>query len=160
MSDLAVSIRDFRWWDVPAVHAIEQSSFPDTAWSTETFWSELAGVPESRRYWVGEKDGEVVGYVGLMVIAPDAEIQTIAVSSAHRAKGTGATLLTTAVEEARARQCSQLRLEVAADNQQAHRLYEQHGFETVARRSNYYGQGRDALILRIRLSQHDDVVTQ
>lgn len=154
-----MDIRDFRWWDVPAVHAIEQSSFPNTAWSIETFWSELAGVPETRRYWVGEHDGEVVGYVGLMVIAPDADIQTIAVSAVHRARGIGGKLLTTAMSEARARQCSQLRLEVAADNESARRLYEQSGFETVARRSNYYGQGRDALIMRARLSVRHDRAT-
>jgi ribosomal-protein-alanine N-acetyltransferase len=138
------------------VQAIEQSSFSDTAWSTETFWSELAGVPDTRRYWVGEEDGEVVGYVGLMVIHPDADIQTIAVSSTHRAAGIGGRLLSTAVDEARARRCSQLRLEVSADNEPARHLYERHGFETVARRSNYYGQGRDALILRLRLSNHHD----
>ena len=154
MSGAAVRIRDFRWWDVPAVQGIEQSSFPDTAWSTETFWSELAGVPETRRYWVGESDGEVIGYVGLMVIVPDADIQTIAVASTHRARGIGARLLSTAMAEARARRCSQLRLEVAADNEPARRLYEHHGFETVARRSNYYGQGSDALILRLHLSGH------
>ena len=44
--------------------AMETSLFPD-AWSVETFWSELAGVPETRHYVVAEVEGALVGYGGL-----------------------------------------------------------------------------------------------
>jgi ribosomal-protein-alanine N-acetyltransferase len=146
-----VTIRDMHWWDAPAVHAIEVTSFPETAWSVETLWAELAGVPDTRRYWVAESADQIVGYAGFMVVAADADVQTIAVSSAHRSRGIGTALLETAIAEATRRHCSHVMLEVAADNLDAGRLYERHGFETIARRSSYYGAGRDALVMRARL---------
>ncbi len=57
-----------RWPDIPSVHRIEQASFPETAWSVESFWGELAGVPASRWYLVAEVGRTVVGYGGLMAV--------------------------------------------------------------------------------------------
>ena len=145
-------VRIMRWWDVPAVHDIETRSFPGTAWSIETFWTELAGVPETRRYWVAEVGGTVVGYAGVMVVGNEADVQTIAVAPDHRGAGLGAELLSQVVTEAQQRNCRQVMLEVAADNEAALRLYERNGFEPLAKRSNYYGRGRDALVMRARLS--------
>jgi len=147
-----VTIRDMRWWDISAVHAIEVTSFTETAWLVETLWAELAGVPDTRRYWVAELDNQIVGYAGLMVVGSDADVQTIAVSGDHRSRGIGTALLATAMAEATRRHCSQVMLEVAADNVEASRLYERNGFETIARRSSYYGAGRDALVMRVRLA--------
>jgi ribosomal-protein-alanine N-acetyltransferase len=152
-----LSIRDLHWWDVPTVHAIEQEAFPDTAWSIETFWSELAGVPETRRYWVAEDEGVVVGYAGVSVIAPDADVQTIAVSGDHRRRGVGSLLLNAAMTEARDRGCHHLMLEVAADNTSARRLYDRHGFDPIAQRSSYYGKGSDALVMRAGLPSPHEV---
>ncbi len=147
----AVQVRPMRWWDVPQVHDIEVRSFPDTAWSIETFWAELAGIPETRRYWVAEVAGSVVGYAGVMVVGPEADVQTIAVAPEHRGTGLGASLLVQVIDEALRRECGQVMLEVAADNEAALRLYERHGFTPLAKRSNYYGPGRDALVMRSRL---------
>ena len=148
----SAQVRIMRWWDVPAVHDIETRSFPDTAWSIETFWIELAGVPETRRYWVAEVGGAVVGYAGVMVVGNEADVQTIAVAPDHRGAGLGASLLSQVVTEAQQRNCSQIVLEVAADNEAALHLYERYGFEPLAKRSNYYGRGRDALVMRVRLT--------
>lgn len=144
-------VRAMRWWDIAPVHAIEVLAFPDTAWSPENFWGELAGVPETRSYWVAEVETGVAGYVGLMAVAHEADIQTIAVAPEHRGSGLGDALLGRALTEAADRRCSQVMLEVAADNNDAHRLYERHGFTAIAKRSNYYGRGRDALVMRVRL---------
>ena len=147
----AVTVRAMRWPDLDAVRPIETASFGSTAWSTETFWAELAGVPDSREYWVALEAGRIVGYAGVRVVPPDAEVQTIARSLDAAARGIGDRLLVHAVNEAVRRGCTQLLLEVAADNETARRLYERHGFEQIARRSGYYGSGRDALVMRRRL---------
>ena len=84
-----------------------------------------------------------------MVIAPDADIQTIAVAVAHRGRGIGGRLMVTAMAEAQPGGAVELMLEVEADNEPARSLYEHHGFETLARRSSYYGPGRDALVMRL-----------
>jgi ribosomal-protein-alanine N-acetyltransferase len=141
-----------RWTDLPGVHQIERTAFPDSAWSLETFWAELARCPQTRAYWVAERDGELAGYVGLMALPPDADVQTIAVSAPHRRRGVAGRLLDAAVDEAVHRSCASLMLEVGASNDAAIALYRRHGFEQVGRRASYYGPGRDAVLMRRRLS--------
>ena len=150
-------MRHMAWPDLPAVHAIEESSFPTTAWSMETFWSELAGVPDTRCYWVAVERDQVVGYTGLMASPPDSDIQTIAVAVTHRGRGVGDQLMVTVIAEATRRRCRWLMLEVEADNDPARSLYERHGFEALARRTSYYGPGHDALVMRRSLGKPDEV---
>jgi ribosomal-protein-alanine N-acetyltransferase len=146
-----IDVRPMRWPDIERVHRIELECFPDTAWSKEAFWAELARSPHTRAYWVAEHGDELVGYVGLMAVPPDADIQTLAVDGSHRRRGVGSRLLAAAVAEAEHRGCGSLMLEVAASNTAAQRLYERRGFEPLARRSSYYGPGRDALVMRMAL---------
>ncbi|MCZ3388750.1 MAG: ribosomal protein S18-alanine N-acetyltransferase [Actinomycetia bacterium] len=144
-------LRRMRWWDIDAVHALEERVFAETAWSRETFWSELAGVPQTRHYVVVASGEPIVGYAGLMAIGPDADVQTLAVASDYQRQGVGAQLLDSLIDEAKLRCCSRLTLEVAAASEPARRLYLRRGFEVIARRSGYYGPGADALIMRLRV---------
>jgi [ribosomal protein S18]-alanine N-acetyltransferase len=89
-----------RWWDLPAVQALETRLFPHDAWSPEQFWSELAGVPESRHYLVAETGGEIVGYAGLAAAGGDADVQTLAVAPARQRAGAGGVLLQALLDEA------------------------------------------------------------
>ncbi len=144
-------LRPMRWWDIDAVHALEEQAFTETAWSPETFWSELAGVPESRLYVVAASGERIVGYAGLMAVGSDADVQTLTVAAENQRQGVGAQLLASLIDEAKCRGCSRLTLEVAASNEPAQRLYLRQGFEVIARRSGYYGEGADAMIMRLRL---------
>lgn len=140
-----------RWWDVADVHAIETALFPDP-WTVETFWSELAHVPETRHYLVAEDDGEVVGYAGLVVTGPQADVQTLAVRTDRQGRGEGGTLLRALLEEARRRGAAEVLLEVRAENAAAQALYSRHGFERIGLRRGYYRPGgTDAYVLRLRL---------
>jgi ribosomal-protein-alanine N-acetyltransferase len=143
-----VITRPMRWWDIPAVMAIEESAFPTTAWSPSQFWSELA--QPDRTYFVTESADRVVAYAGVMVRPPTADVQTIAVEPGHRGQGTGRDLLIRMLGVAEASGCTEVLLEVSADNAPAVGLYETEGFEVIARRSSYYAPGRDALIMRRR----------
>lgn len=145
-----VTVREMRWWDIPAVHGIEVAVFPDTAWSAAQFWSELAR--DNRTYLVAESADAIIGYAGAMVSRPTADIQTIAVESGHRGRGVARDLLGRLLTVAEAAGCTEVLLEVGADNTPAIALYESEGFEVIARRSSYYGPGRDALIMRRRNS--------
>jgi len=149
------TIRAMHWWDVPAVHEIEQDVFDALPWSQETFFSELSGVPETRWYAVATLGDSVVGYVGLMTVGGEADIQTLARARSVAGSGVGQLLLDAATARANERSCFQLLLEVRADNQAARHLYERNGFEAMARRSNYYGHGEDAVVMRRRLRGGD-----
>jgi len=142
-------LRAMRWWDVEDVVALERALFGDTAWSAETFWSELA-APD-RWYAVLEEDDEVRGYAGLMCPGAEADVQTIAVAPGAQGGGRGGLLLDALVAEAAGRGATSLLLEVRADNAAAIGLYERRGFERIALRRGYYQPGDvDAQIMRLR----------
>ena len=149
------SLRRFRWWDVEAAHALETELFPD-AWSVETFWSELAHVPETRHYVVAEDAGALVGYAGLAVVGNQADVQTIAVAPAGQGQGLGRVLLDALVVEGRRRAATEVLLEVRDDNESAQALYRRAGFERIGvRRAYYQPGGTDALVLRLKLRGRD-----
>ncbi|HUV48447.1 MAG TPA: ribosomal protein S18-alanine N-acetyltransferase [Actinomycetes bacterium] len=156
-TDLTV-VRPMRWWDIAGVHDVEARAFPDTAWSVESFWSELAGVPDTRHYLVAESGEQIIGYAGLMAIGRDADVQTLAVAPDSRGAGLGARLLDELLNEARRRGCSRVTLDVASTGKDAQGLYRARGFDVIGRRSSYYGSGVDALIMRRRLTPTAPVV--
>lgn len=141
-------IRPMRWWDVPDVMTIEELVFAATAWSTAQFWSELAH--DDRVYLVAESARGIVAYAGAMVRPPTADIQTIAVAQTARGRGIARDLLGRLLATAAESGCSEVLLEVSADNADAIGLYESEGFEVIARRTSYYAPGLDALIMRRR----------
>ena len=151
----AVTLRAMRWWDVEAVGELERELFAHDPWSAEQFWGELARVPESRWYAVHEDADGIDGYVGLYTVPPEADVQTIAVAPRSQGVGLGRELLHALVAEARRRGCVQLFLEVRTDNASAIALYERTGFTREGRRTDYYGPGLDALVMRLRL--HDGI---
>lgn len=141
--------------DIATLVSVEQELFPsDPPWSAEQFRDELDGVPETRWYVVAETlEGELAGYAGLMAGIDTADIQTIAVLPAYRRQGLGRSLLDALIAEARRRRVADILLEVRADNEAARALYHARGFEQIARRRGYYGNGRhDGLVLRRRLT--------
>ncbi len=147
---IVTDVRVMRWWDIPVVMAIEEDVFPDTAWSPAQFWSELA--QDDRTYLVADRADRIVAYGGVMVRPPTADIQTIAVDPGHRGQGIARDLLTRLLAVADAGSCTEVLLEVRADNTAAIALYASSGFEAIASRASYYGPGLDALIMRRRAS--------
>ena len=141
-----------RWWDIEALPGIERALFGADAWSAEQFWSELAGVPATRWYVVAAEPApageEVVGYTGLAVAGGTADVQTMAVRPDRQGRGLGVQLLDALLAEAARRECTEIFLEVRADNAAARALYALRGFAEVAVRRRYYADGTDALVLR------------
>lgn len=159
MSSEAVRLRPMRWWDVEDLLPIERELFGASAWSAETFWSELA--QRATRYYLVAEDGAgaagdgagagLFGYAGLMLSGAQADVQTIAVAASAQGRGVGAVLLQALVDEALRRGAGALLLEVRADNEPAIRLYRRFGFAQLAVRRGYYQPGDvDALVMRRR----------
>ncbi len=144
----SVQIRPMRWWDIPAVTALEQTLFPTDAWSEEQFWGELA--QQTRLYLTAERAGHVIGYAGAFVLAPDSDLQTIAVDPSVQGAGTGRRLLTELMALVSELGAESMMLEVRADNSRAITMYERMGFERISTRARYYADGTDAQIWRRR----------
>ncbi len=141
-----VTVEPMRWWHVAQVAALEADLFPHDRWSAEQFWGELA--QPTRRYVVALSDGQVVGYAGLFVLAPDADVQTIAVRADQQGSGVGRRLLAELLRMATIEGATQVLLEVRADNARALDLYARAGFTRISQRRGYYPDGGDADILR------------
>ncbi len=141
-----------RWWHIEDIAALEQEVFADTAWSPAQFWGELART--NRTYFVlldsDAKSESVCGYAGLATVPPEGDIQTVALAPRIQGMGWGGRLVAALLAEARLQGCTSVLLEVADGNDAAVKLYEREGFDVIARRSSYYGPGRDALIMRWR----------
>lgn len=97
----------------------------------------------------GESGG---GFILFRIVADEAEVLTLAVSPECRHRGLGGRLLQAALDGAQARGALRMFLEAASENTTALSLYAGAGFAQVGRRSGYYPDGSDALVLRRDLS--------
>lgn len=96
--------------------------------------------------------GTIIGFAGMMVIADEAELLNIVVSSLYRRKGIASRLLKQLLDDARGRQAYRMLLEVRESNDGARRLYEQNQFFVIGKRKAYYNNPtEDALIMESML---------
>jgi [ribosomal protein S18]-alanine N-acetyltransferase len=110
---------------------------------------ELSQQPATRYYLVAEEDEALVGYAGLLAAGEQADVLTIAVATSQWGQGIGSRLLAALLAEARQRDCTEMFLEVRADNLRAQRLYKWFGFAEIGIRRGYYQpSGTDAIVMR------------
>lgn len=129
---------------LPVAAEIHRRCFAD-AWTADALRLLLC-MPGSFGFIIGED--MPAGFVLARVAAAEAEILTIAVLPEARRAGRGGQLLDAAVDDARQAGAAALFLEVASDNTAAITLYGSRQFHPVGRRANYYGENRDATVLR------------
>ena len=94
---------------------------------------------DDARIFVAEVNGQIAGAVSLWIgprlnwTTPEAWIPDLYVDPAFRRRGAARALLDACAAEARRRGCHRLRLESGHHRAEAHRLYEDFGFEHYAR---------------------------
>ena len=154
-----VVLRPMTMADLPVVHRLERTLFPEDPWSEEMLRGELADQPRTRHYVVAEDaGGEIVGYAGLASVGGQADVQTIGVVPGRRGAGIGAALLTELIDEAVRRGDEGLFLEVRVDNAPARRLYERFGFAQIGVRERYYQPADvDAAVMYRRLRERPPI---
>ena len=130
---------------------LERELFPEDAWSAGHVLVRARGPatpgppPVHRRRGPGRR---IAGYAGLMAVAAEGDVQTIAVTSGTGERaGAGCSPGWCGGREAG---CDGLLLEVRVDNARAQRLYERFGFDPVGIRRSYYQPIEvDALVMRL-----------
>ena len=149
-----VRLREMRQPDMPRILALEQTLFPEDAWTPEMYAAEFAQPASRRLYLVAEEGDTLIGYAGMMFTGgPQADVVTLAVDPAHWGRGTGTALLSALVDEAARRGCTEVLLEVREDNPRARRLYLREGFTEVGIRRGYYQpSGVNAVVMRKALA--------
>jgi ribosomal protein S18 acetylase RimI-like enzyme len=102
-------------------------------------------------FHVAKIGGKVVGYALTARHANDgqtAELYSLVVSSRHRRKGIGRSLVEASIDWAARQSCATLKLTVEPDNKAAVKLYERVGYTQISRVNDYYGPGADRLIMQ------------
>jgi [ribosomal protein S18]-alanine N-acetyltransferase len=140
-------VEPMRRRDVAAIQTIEQVSYPKP-WSAAVFQSEIEMARRGERHYVvARRDGQLVGYAGLMFVVGDAHVTNIACAPAQQRSGVATRLLAELAWEAIRRECSALTLEVRVSNVGAQALYSRFGFAPVGVRKNYYENVEDAIVM-------------
>ena len=93
--------------------------------------------------------GRLVGVATGAVAVDDADVHVVVVHPEHRRRGIGRALTAALCRAFVAVGARRVLLEVRSGNAPARALYAALGFEEVARRSSYYGDGNDALVLAL-----------
>jgi ribosomal-protein-alanine N-acetyltransferase len=139
--------------DIPTLVLLDKEYFPYSPWSPAQFKEEFAGIPSTRFFELAISDNEIVGYVG--VFAPGdgavADLLTVTVVNGFRRLGIAKKLISDIESYCQTKGSSAIMLEVAVDNTDAISLYENLGYLQISTRSNYYGSGKDALVMQKEL---------
>ena len=135
--------------DVPALTALEQEIFGADAWTAEQVAEEVDG--EDRRVVVAEVDGRPVGYAMTRRSWDVLDLLRIAVLPDHRRDGVATRLLVETQALGRDDGAHRMLLEVSATNQAAVKFYAARDFVQIDRRTRYYKDGSDALVMRATL---------
>jgi len=137
--------------DLPVLVSMERVLFADSPWSMGQFKEEFKGVPNSRYFLVATNDeDEIVGYAAVLVVAPgvEADVLTVAVLPEYARQGIASHFMNELEKWSKGKQALAMMLEVGVANSGAIALYEKLGYQTIATRKNYYGQGLDAFVMR------------
>lgn len=97
-------------------------------------------------YFAYVVDSEMVGFISYSILYERAELNYIYVKTEYRGSKVGTLLLENMFEKCNSVGVKNITLEVRESNIAAIKLYESKGFETVAKRSNYY-QSEDGLLM-------------
>lgn len=148
-----VEIRNLAQSDLATIIGFVELVEEAPRWPSETFVQMLSGEFRTRRVaLVATVAGEVVGFAVASLVAPEAELENIAVSPEAQRRGIGRLLLSELAGELKQSGIETLHLEVRISNSAAIGLYKSSGFNETGRRPRYYSDPvEDALLMTLHL---------
>ena len=133
--------------DLDQIVEIEKASMA-SPWSKELFEEELKR--DVARYFVGEMNGQVVGYMGYWVAPQEAHIINLAIAPRFRQMGLGFEMMEYCLRFAYNNGARLATLEVRESNEAAQKLYEKMNFRTVAIRKKYYSDNQENAVVMLK----------
>ncbi len=126
---------------------LDGDGFPDNPWGLDT-WTGLFDKHELRVYLTLFGD-QLVGFVAVTLIPPEAELLRIGVKTEFRRRSIGASQIKRMLSDLESENIETVFLEVRQDNLSACELYRECGFKRIGNRKNYYrSPSCDAMIFR------------
>jgi ribosomal-protein-alanine N-acetyltransferase len=149
-----IVVKPMKEADLDEVLVVEAASFP-SPWSRQHFLGELAS-PLSFPLVARTADETIVGYICSMLVLDEGTILNVAVRPGFRSRGIGRLLVESALNEFREMGAAFVALEVRPTNLAAFSLYESLGFIITGRRSAYYANGEDAVLMEYDMKRHGE----
>lgn len=150
-----IRIRRMDFADIVAVVGIEQSIHGAPHWPRSAYEEALqVGSPRPRLALIACASGtaEVLGFAIASLIAPEAELESIAVAKDAQRRGIGRRLLGAMVAELPGQGIATLHLEVRVSNLPAVRFYESENFKQIGDRPHYYADPEeDAILMELQI---------
>jgi len=142
--------RAYRPDDFAALYAIEEACFQPPLRFSRAYMRRLVSSSDAATWIAEEEEGQMAGFAIVEwsgeAGARAAYIQTIEVAPEKRRLGVGAALMRCVEQSAQSAGARMIWLHVDAENANAIRLYEAHGYGCKGREANYYPRGRAALM--------------
>ncbi len=137
-------VRGFRPADFERIVAIEREAFGE--YNPFLFMTAYEAFPDG--FLVAEHDGNVVGFVITVFVAPfEVKILSIAVDRRYQNRGFASMLLMNLFTVLRSKGFLRLLLEVRLSNRRAYKLYLSLGFTPLKIIYAYYQDGEDAYLM-------------
>jgi len=147
-----ITYRNAQVFDLPIFVSLDKELFPYSPWSTGQYKEEFSSPTRHFVVALDEADN-IIGYAGVFAPgATEADILTVGVVPDNRGKGIAKALMALITDWAKAQGSTAMMLEVKTDNVEAIGLYESLGYLKLNIRSNYFGAGLDAQVMRLELS--------
>lgn len=137
--------------DADTIAILEAECQGADAWSAALVRDGVTGDLPTIQYLVAENDGAITGYAVASYAGDIAELQRIGVATDARRAGIASDLLDVIVAHAPSTGADRMLLEVRADNRGALAFYAARNFVEIDRRTRYYKDGVDAVVMRLPL---------
>jgi [ribosomal protein S18]-alanine N-acetyltransferase len=141
----SLTMRDARHADLDAIAALEGVSFP-IPWKREFFEVEV-GAPWRFNRVALASGGALAGYVFCAFAGGEVHVNKIAVSARFWRQGIASALMGEVFSFATRVNADEMYLEVRVSNAPARTFYAALGFAEAGRRTRYYLDGEDALLM-------------
>jgi [ribosomal protein S18]-alanine N-acetyltransferase len=144
-----INVRPFERRHLNRVVEIEHSSFGKDAWPASAFLEYWRDSPDL--FLTARLNRRIAGYAVARTDWRGAELESIAVDPRYRGQGVAQALIDAMLLRLRSRKLSLLLLMVSTTNEAALRFYQAYGFVRIRLVRRYYGPGRDAWRMRLKL---------
>ena len=136
--------------EIAGIAELEKQCFSDP-WSETALKEELSN--ESARFFAATEGGEVVGYIGCILVCGEGSITNVAVKKSARRMGVASRLLEALINALKQEGAESVFLEVRTSNEAAQKLYEKFGFAVCGKRRDFYKNPReDGYIMKLLLN--------
>ena len=129
---------------------IEEANF-SIPWTETGFFTFL--IRDDALFLVAEEDGEILGYLGILISFDESEITNVCVAEKARRRGIGRALMEELFRRMQERKVRVIHLDVRIGNTPARNLYESLGFVQDGMRKGYYDLPKEDAVLMSRTDE-------